>query len=104
MSKIISPKNVKRLPVFVNEKNMQDLLESHSIEACDFKAQTDQLILEILYQTGIRRAELLNIKCSDLDIYNNSLKVMGKGNKERILPLMKEMIEQLKSYILKFCK
>jgi integrase/recombinase XerC len=101
MSKIISPKNVKRLPVFVHEKNMQDLLESHSIEACDFKAQTDQLILEILYQTGIRRAELLNIKCSDLDIYNNSLKVMGKGNKERILPLMKEMIEQLKSYILK---
>ena len=100
MSKIISPKNAKRLPVFVHEKNMQDLLESRSSEGIDFKAHTDLLIVEMLYQTGIRRVELLNIKCSDIDIYNNSLKVLGKGNKERILPLLKELIEQLKTYIL----
>ena len=100
MSKIISPKNVKRLPVFVNEQNMQDMLEHNWSEDSDFKTQTDQLIVELLYQTGIRRAELLNIKCSDIDFYNYSIKILGKGNKERILPLMKEMIEQLKSYIL----
>ena len=100
MSKIISPKNVKRLPVFVNEQNMQDMLEHNWSEDSDFKTQTDQLIVEILYQTGIRRAELLNIKCSDIDFYNYSIKILGKGNKERILPLMIEMIEQLKTYIL----
>jgi integrase/recombinase XerC len=100
MSKIISPKNVKRLPVFVNEQNMQDMLEHNWSEDSDFKTQTDQLIVELLYQTGIRRAELLNIKCSDIDFYNFSIKILGKGNKERILPLMKEMIEQLKTYIL----
>lgn len=100
MSKIISPKNVKRLPVFVNEQNMQDMLEHNWSEDSDFKTQTDQLIVELLYQTGIRRAELLNIKCSDIDFYNYSIKILGKGNKERILPLMKEMIEQLKTYIL----
>ena len=100
MSKIISPKNVKRLPVFVNEQNMQDMLEHNWSEDSDFKTQTDQLIVELLYQTGIRRAELLNIKCSDIDFYNYSIKILGKGNKERILPPMKEMIEQLKTYIL----
>jgi integrase/recombinase XerC len=100
MTKIISPKNVKRLPVFVNEQNMQDMLKHNLSEDSDFKTQTDQLIVELLYQTGIRRAELLNIKCSDIDFYNNSIKILGKGNKERILPLMKEMIEQLKTYIL----
>jgi len=100
MSKIISPKNVKRLPVFVNEQNMQDMLKHNWSEDSDFKTQTNQLIVELLYQTGIRRAELLNIKCSDIDFYNYSIKILGKGNKERILPLMKEMIEQLKTYIL----
>lgn len=100
MTKIISPKNVKRLPVFVNEQNMQDMLKHNLSEDSDFKTQTNQLIVELLYQTGIRRAELLNIKCSDIDFYNNSIKILGKGNKERILPLMKEMIEQLKTYIL----
>jgi integrase/recombinase XerC len=100
MSKIISPKNVKRLPVFVNEQNMQDMLKHNWSEDSNFKTQTDQLIVELLYQTGIRRAELLNIKCSDIDFYNYSIKILGKGNKERILPLMKEIIEQLKTYIL----
>ncbi len=100
MTKIISPKNVKRLPVFVNEQNMQDMLKHNLSEDSDFKTQTNQLIVELLYQTGIRRAELLNIKCSDIDFYNNSIKILGKGNKERILPLMKEIIEQLKTYIL----
>ena len=89
MSKIISPKNVKRLPVFVNEQNMQDMLKHNWSADSDFKTQTNQLIVE-----------LLNIKCSDIDFYNNSVKILGKGNKERILPLMKEMIEQLKTYIL----
>lgn len=100
MSKIISPKNVKRLPVFVNEQNMQDMLVHNHSDEADFKIQTDQLIVEILYQTGMRRAELLSIKCSDIDFYNNSLKVLGKGNKERILPIMKEMSDALKKYIL----
>lgn len=99
MSKIISPKNAKRLPVFVNEQNMQDLLVHNHSDENDFKIQTDQLILELLYQTGMRRAELLGLKVSDIDFYNQTLKVLGKGNKERILPLMKEMCEGLNKYI-----
>ena len=99
MSKIISPKNAKRLPVFVNEQNMQDLLVNNHSEETDITVQTNQLILEILYQTGIRRAELLGLKLADIDVYSSSIKVLGKGNKERIIPIMKDLSVSIEKYI-----
>jgi integrase/recombinase XerC len=98
MAKIISPKNTKRLPVFVNETNMENLLERIEFPT-DFTGQTDRLIIEILYQTGMRRAELLQLKLSQVDAYNRSLKVLGKGNKERIIPISAELVALIKQYI-----
>jgi integrase/recombinase XerC len=98
MAKIISPKNTKRLPVFVNETNMENLLERIEFPS-DFVGQTDRLIIEILYQTGMRRAELLQLNLSQFDAYNRSLKVLGKGNKERIIPISPELVALIKYYI-----
>jgi len=98
MAKIISPKNTKRLPVFVNETNMENLLERIEFPS-DFVGQTDRLIIEILYQTGMRRAELLQLNLSQFDAYNRSLKVLGKGNKERIITISPELVALIKYYI-----
>jgi integrase/recombinase XerC len=98
MSKIISPKNAKRLPVFVNQSNMESLLDQVELPT-DYKGHLDRLILEILYQTGMRRAELLGIKLHDVDLYNHQIKVLGKGNKERIIPIARELQLLIESYI-----
>jgi integrase/recombinase XerC len=98
MSKIISPKNAKRLPVFVNQSNMESLLDQAEFST-GYKGHLDRLILEILYQTGMRRAELLGIKLHDVDLYNHQIKVLGKGNKERIIPIAGELQLLIESYI-----
>ncbi len=98
MSKIISPKNSKRLPVFVNETNMDQLLEHIEFPA-DFEGKTDRMIIELLYQTGMRRAELIQLQLSQVDFYNRSLKVLGKGNKERIIPISQYLCDLIKSYL-----
>lgn len=98
MAKIISPKNAKRLPVFVNEGNMDNLMEQ-PLFSNDFKGKTDKLILELLYQTGMRRAELLGLQLSSFDQSNKTLKVLGKGNKERIIPIQIELCTLLKEYL-----
>ena len=98
MSKVISPKNAKRLPVFVNQTNMDRLLEDTDF-ASDYKGHLDRLIVELLYQTGMRRAELLGIKLPDIDLYNHQIKVLGKGNKERIIPINKELQSLIESFI-----
>jgi len=98
MGKIISPKNAKRLPVFVNETNMETLLESIDFPA-DFKGKTDRLILELLYQTGMRRAELIGLTCDSFDASQRTLKVLGKGNKERLIPIGRELTDLLSQYL-----
>ncbi|KXK42642.1 MAG: tyrosine recombinase XerC [Bacteroidetes bacterium OLB11] len=102
MAKIISPKVPKPLPAFVNEKNMKALMQQHeNDEENDFSLFTDKLILEILYQTGMRRAELLNLKLENLDTYAHTLKVLGKGNKERIIPIHPSLTKLIEDYIVK---
>jgi len=99
MAKIISPKNAKRLPVFVNESNMEDLTDP-ALFPQGFKGLTDQLIMELLYQTGMRRAELLGLRLTDFDASNQAIKVLGKGNKERIIPLQAALCQFISDYIL----
>jgi integrase/recombinase XerC len=98
MGKIISPKNSKRLPVFVNENNMANLMEQ-PLFSDDFKGKTDKLILELLYQTGMRRAELLGLQLVNVDASNKTVKVLGKGNKERLIPIQTELCNLLQEYI-----
>ncbi len=97
-AKIISPKTKKRLPVFVKETEIQDLLKQSEFGE-DVKGQTNWLILEILYQTGMRKSELINLKLNRVDLKQRQLQVLGKGNKERIIPISHELTESIKSYL-----
>lgn len=98
MSKITGPKIPKRLPVFVEEQPMQELLDGSYFED-DFKGLTDQLMINLFYQTGMRRSELANLKESDIDVSNASLKVLGKRNKERIIPISLDLVRNLEDYL-----
>ena len=98
MGTIISPKKSKRLPQYVEADAMQQLFEEITFEP-GWVGQTDRLILEVLYQTGIRKAELINMKPSQIDFYTNTIKVLGKGNKERLIPVSNQLLNKIKEYL-----
>ncbi len=95
---IVSPRLPKRLPVFVEEKDMSTLF-NHVEFGGDWNGITARLALQMLYQLGLRLSELIGCKESQIDFYNAQLKVWGKGNKERIIPLSNTLVNELKSYI-----
>jgi len=92
------PKKQKPLPQFVREKEMDELLDAQewSEEYKDVRART---ILLLLYETGIRRSELVGLDDKDIDFEARQLKVTGKRNKQRIVPFGDELAEELKHYI-----
>ena len=96
--KIINPKNNKRLPTFIQERRMNQL-ESMSIYTEDFSGERDRFIVELFYNTGMRLSELLNLRHKDIDISSGVIKVLGKRNKERIIPLNNYTINIYKVYI-----
>ena len=98
LTTIISPKVKKRLPQFVEERDMQTLFD-HVTFPEGFEGMTHRLIMELFYQTGIRQAELVGLKVTQLDLGNQQLKVLGKGNKERIIPIGIKLVEALKIYL-----
>ena len=98
MNKIIAPKNEKRLPQFVAEKDISTLFRH--VEFPDtWKGKTDQLLLSLLYHTGMRLSELINLKEGNIGFSNHTLKILGKGNKERIVPVSPELLTVIKKYI-----
>jgi integrase/recombinase XerC len=102
MLKIQGPKSAKRLPVFVEEEQMGNLLdkaEFEKYEANAYDAMLVRLIVEMLYETGMRLSELINLKQSDFEPVAGTVKVLGKRNKERIIPLTVELIELGKNFI-----
>ncbi len=98
MQKIVSPKQSKRLPSFVQEKKVEMLLDD-IIQPTDFAGFRDLLMVELLYQTGIRRSELINLKEPDFNRANLTLKVFGKGQKERLIPVNKQLLSIIDTYI-----
>ena len=98
LSKISGPKTPKRLPVFIDRNHMDNLFTDVKFEE-GFNGQRDQLILDLLYQTGIRRSELTHLKESDIDLFNSTIKVLGKRNKERIIPISLPLKRNLESYL-----
>jgi integrase/recombinase XerC len=96
--KITPPKVAKRLPVFVDEKSMQNLLVDSNSFTESFVGIRDKLIIELFYATGIRLTELINIKTKDVSFYNSQIKVLGKRNKERIIPVSPDMLKWIKEY------
>ncbi|RZK37714.1 MAG: integrase [Pedobacter sp.] len=99
MQLIRAPKVPKRLPVFIEEQKLDRLLDSETIFDEGFSSKRDKIVLELLFGTGIRLAELLYLKDTDLNNYDQSIKVLGKRNKERILPLHPVLYKQLVAYI-----
>lgn len=90
-------KTKKRLPSYVEQDQMETLLKE-TIFPDDFGGRGDHLILSLLYHTGIRVSELVGLKSSQIDYSRSQLKVLGKGNKERIIPLNGELLERIKAY------
>lgn len=97
-AKVIAPKIAKRLPVVVREERIEDLLD-REIDQNDFESVRNQLVIDLLYTTGIRRSELINLKESDINYSLRHIKVLGKGNKERIIPISHKLIESIKLYL-----
>ncbi len=91
-------KTSKPLPEFVQKTEMDNLLDRIEFSN-DFQGMRDKVVLELLYGTGIRLSELIGLKHSDIDLYQRSIKVLGKRNKERIIPLSDANLVLIKSYI-----
>ena len=96
--KLISPKSSKRLPVFVEKDNMDSLFDKDFFED-SYEGKRDKLIIELFYFTGMRLSELINIKTSDIDKVNSQIKVIGKRNKERLIPITFNTLKDLNEFI-----
>lgn len=97
MLRIKPPKASKKLPGFVLEEPFNTLLDSFTFEE-NFEGQRERLILEFLYGTGIRLAELLGVQHADIDPRAKTVRVLGKGNKERIVPLNDSLLASIGTY------
>ena len=98
LSKVLAPKTSKRLPVFVEKAGIEKLLTDIEFPE-GFEGARDKMILDLFYNTGMRRSELNNLKETDIDSYNAQIKVLGKGNKERIIPIQPQLRTALQEYI-----
>ncbi len=88
----------ERLPSYLKESETEVLMEEVQFEE-GFKGFTDRLICDILYQLGLRRSELVNLKERDIEWSLNHIRILGKGNKERLVPINPLLLETLKDYI-----
>jgi integrase/recombinase XerC len=98
MGKISSPKVPKRLPVYIEAEKL-DLLLDHIEFTSDFNGIRDHLILELFYGTGMRLSELIGLTIQDVDLRQLQLKVTGKRNKQRIIPLFQALAKQIENYL-----
>ena len=99
MLKVMAPKMGKKLTLFIEEKAMFNLLESPTHFPHDFEGKRNKLIIELFYATGMRLAELINLRITDVDLYTLNLKVLGKRNKERILPFTRKLKIEMETYL-----
>lgn len=95
---VIAPKISKRLPVFVKESETKQLLETLNSATEDWKTLNARMMITLFYATGMRVSELINLKEKQLDLSRAQLRVLGKGNKERLIPVSKEIIEAIQHY------
>jgi integrase/recombinase XerC len=98
-NRLIGPKTSKRLPVYLKESEVDDLFSNVEF-ADDWKGQRDLLALLLFYQCGLRRNELINIHKRDIDLSKGLIKVMGKGAKERLIPISKSLVEKINAYLI----
>ena len=95
---ISGPKTGKPLPAFVRENEINELLDTWEFGG-DFEGQRNKMIIEMLYGTGMRRAELIGLREEDVRFGEKVIRVTGKRNKQRQIPLLPELTEKLESYL-----
>ena len=93
-----APKIPKRLPIVITEQKMDILLDAQDVFSNDFQGIRDRLIVELLYGTGMRLSELVNLSDHDINRYEQQIKVLGKRNKERIIPISKSLTKLIGDY------
>jgi len=98
MVKVYTPKVGRRVPYFVDESHM-NLLTDHRLFEQDFYGNRDQLIVEMLYQTGMRLSELIGIEDRHIHFENQQIRIIGKRNKERIIPLTVPLVKMIRQYM-----
>jgi len=98
VDKIVRPKNRKKLPGFVDAESMDELLDRFEFGA-DFEGVRNRMIIEMFYQTGIRRSELIQLKIGDFRKDEGLLRVLGKRNKERVIPVSNSFIHYFEEYL-----
>ncbi|WP_461453552.1 tyrosine-type recombinase/integrase [Mucilaginibacter sp.] len=98
-SKIIAPKIPKNLPVVVEDAKLMQMLDSDDTFSHDFKGLRDKLVIEALFGTGMRLSELLGVKETDINVYEGTVKVLGKRNKQRIIPINNELKHLVAEYL-----
>jgi len=97
MDKVVLPKRKKKLPVFVGEDALDNLLDKYEFGG-DFPGIRNRTIIEMLYLTGMRRAELIGLKNNDVDLSAATIKVTGKRNKQRIIPMLQSFTGRIQEY------
>jgi integrase/recombinase XerC len=98
LRKVLLPKTSKSLPHYLELNQTEALLEDAHFSD-DLEGSTQRLIIELLYQTGMRRAELIHLLESDIDFSRNELRILGKGNKLRIVPANPALLKDIKEYM-----
>jgi integrase/recombinase XerC len=97
--KINSPKIPERLPKFVEQQKINNLFEEPEKYFKDtFEGMQEKLLIDVLYSTGMRRQELINLQWSDINFSSNQVKVTGKGNKQRLIPIGNELVNSLRIF------
>lgn len=99
MRKVIAPKVGKRLPNYIIEEEMPKVLNTQKLKENSYSKYRDELVLYILYVSGMRRSELINMKIPDINFSRKEIRVIGKGKKERIIPITNDVINNIKSYL-----
>lgn len=98
MAKVVTPKVGSRLPVFVKEEDTRKLLASLVSSTEDWKSLNARMLITLFYATGMRLSELINLTVMQIDNSRGQIKVLGKGNKERILPVSQEVLSLISQY------
>lgn len=96
--RIQSPKQSKRLPVFVEQRKMDALLDAGFFDNT-FEGIRNKLIIEVFYSTGVRLSELINLKNNNIDLSSLTIKVLGKRNKERVIPITHSLKSEIEKYM-----
>lgn len=98
LDKVLKPKLGKRLPEFIENERINQFLNAYDFGS-DFNGKRNRLVVELLYQTGMRRAELISLKPSSFDASKKQILVIGKRNKQRIIPISSNLAALIEDYL-----